>query len=402
MAVIVALTIPAVLALLGTSLDFARVARSKQSLQQAADGAALAGAGTFRIPNASAATAASVSDNQARAVAANVANLSVRTSVGKSDVTVDLAADVPTTIMKMFGATVVQIRAHAQARLVGSTPTCLVVLDPTSNDVFDIDSARLSASGCGVYSNSTATDSISLDKGAALSAGVICSAGGAVTKAGGTYSPAAQTDCPARGDPLADRVAPIVETTCALTSRTIAVTTTLLPGTYCGGVDIQRDATVNLLPGVYVIKDGPLKLNGTASIVGNGVTFYFTGTGATLQVDGEASLNLTAPAFGAMAGILLFEDRTAKFGQKHKLHSRNAPNLLGTVYLSRGELQIGAKGGYATSSAGMAESSAWTIIVARQLSINDKISLVLNTYFDATAVKPPTALVTGPTLMLVN
>ena len=401
LALSVALVAPVLIALSGAAIDYTRMNKSRARLQTAADSAALAGASALHIANTTPTAAASVSEAQARAAAGSIDGLVVNTSVTTNSVRVNLAANVPTSIMKMFGTAAVHIEARAQANILGSTPTCLVVLDPASKDTFDIDQATVSAPGCAVYSNSTASDAISLDKSASLATNLTCSSGGAIAKGGATFSPPAVTDCPARLDPLTDRAQPQVGP-CTATNLSITTTTTLIPGTYCGGINIQKDAYVTLQAGTYVIKDGKLKTNGNAAISGSGVTLYLTGSGAVLDIGGQSSLDLTAPAFGPLAGILVFEDRAAKIGQKHNLHSRNAPNLLGTVYLSRGILEIGAKGGYATASAGMAQSSAWTIIVARQLSINDKISLVLNTNYDATAVKPPPGAVPNAQISLVE
>ena len=398
---IVAISTPALLAMTGAGIDYARVAKARSQLQSAADTGALAGANTLRMANASSTSAGSVSENQARSSAPSLNNLSVAAAVANGEVTINLAGEVPTTVMKMFGPSFTKVAARAKARVVGSVPTCLLTLDPTVSDAFDIDSASISASGCAAFSNSTASDSMSLDKGATLTTALACSSGGATTKGGATYTPTPQTDCPARVDPLISRAAPDVGP-CIATNLQVSTSTTLLPGTYCGGIDIKADANVILLPGVFVIKDGNLTTNGNASVSGNGVTLYLTGSKATMDIAGQSAINLTAPAFGNMAGILVFEDRTVALGQKHKLHSRNAPNLLGTVYLSRSTLEIGAKGGYATSSAGMAQNSAWTVVIARRLSVGDKISLVLNTNYDATAVKPPPGVAPGAQVQIVE
>ena len=68
-----------------------------------------------------------------------------------------------------------------------------------------------------------------------------------------------------------------------------------------------NSGTTNFAPGIYVISGGNLTINGTATVTGTGVTFYFT-NGATISVSGNASLQLTAPTTGPYAGILFFQD----------------------------------------------------------------------------------------------
>ncbi len=401
MGVIVAVAAPAIFAMSGFAIDYTAASRARTRVQNAADTGALAGAASLRLANNTSAAAASIAESQAKTSAMPLANVSATATVTAGDVFIEVGADVPTTVMKMFGTANVHVAARARAKVVGSTPTCVLVLDPSVKGAFDIDQASISANGCGVYSNSTASTSMSLDKGATLAAAIACSSGGAVASGGASYNPSAQTDCPARVDPLLDRPAPTVGA-CTTSGLKLIVATILAPGVYCGGLEVKDNVAVMFLPGTYIVKDGPLKLNGNAVMTGNGVSFFLTGTNATLDINGQAAMDLSAPAFGPMAGILFFEDRAAPLGNTHKLNSRNAPNLLGTVYLSRGTLEVGAKGGYATTGAGLAQNSAWTVIVARQLSINDKINVVMNTNYGATVVQPPAGVAPNGQVRLVQ
>lgn len=401
-AVILAIAAPAALTLVGAGVDYGRAIKARAQLQSAADSAALTGASSLRLGNATPTTVASVADMQGRSAApSSASNVSVTTDVTATDVEVNMAADVPLTFSRIFRLDPIHIAAHARARMVGTVPTCVIVLDPSSANAYDMDQAMLTGKGWAVYSNSTAADSIALSNAAKINAALTCSSGGTSINGGASFEPAAMTDCPAKPDPLAKRTAPPVGA-CTANKLKVGVSTTLIPGTYCGGLEIGKDAVATLQPGTYVIKDGPLIVNDSATLSGKDVSFYLTGNGAVLNVAGQAVLDLAAPALGDMAGILVFEDRAAKLGQTHKLYSRNAPNLLGTVYLSRGDLEVGAKGGLSASSAGMAQVSAWTVIIARQFSVNDQISLVLNTNYSATPVQPPEGIAPAPVIRMVQ
>ncbi len=117
--------------------------------------------------------------------------------------------------------------------------------------------------------------------------------------------------------------------------------------------------------------------------------------------------------------MLFFEDRSVPVGQTHLFSSRNAPQLLGTFYLSRNKLVVG----YAPTTPGtaiancnnipnfqgqcpplatsLATQSAWTIVVARQVAINGGVNLVLNSNYTGSAVQPPPEVVL-PTPALIN
>ncbi len=76
----------------------------------------------------------------------------------------------------------------------------------------------------------------------------------------------------------------------------------LNPGCY-SGMNLNG-ATVTLNPGTYVLSSGSYNFNG-AALRGSGVTFYIT-AGTSLNFNG-ATLNLTPPATGYLAGVLMYQ-----------------------------------------------------------------------------------------------
>ena len=81
---------------------------------------------------------------------------------------------------------------------------------------------------------------------------------------------------------------------------------------------MNAGANITLSPGVYYLDQGSLAVNGGATMSGTGVTLVFTsstGSGyATANIDGGATLNLTAPSSGSTAGIVFFGDRNMPVG----------------------------------------------------------------------------------------
>ncbi len=165
-------------------------------------------------------------------------------------------------------------------------------------------------------------------------------------------------------------------------------TVTLQPGTYCDGVKISDGARVTFAPGVYIFKDGPLNVDGNASLTGVNVGLHFTGRNAVLNFEPKSTISLTAPRGGDMAGLLFTEDRTGPNGLRHRIISDDARTLLGTIYLPRGELFVGA-------SRPIADQSAYTIVVAREFTLSEGPTMVLNTNYGATDIPVPNGV--GPT-----
>jgi len=116
------------------------------------------------------------------------------------------------------------------------------------------------------------------------------------------------------------------------------------------------------------------------------VGFYLVGT-SEIDLGYVASINLTAPKTGPLAGILFFEDRSAPLLRKHTINSSDARNLLGTIYLSRGALSIGG-------IRPVADQSAYTVIVARGIQLEAGPNLVLNANYYATDIPVPAGV--GP------
>ncbi len=205
--------------------------------------------------------------------------------------------------------------------------------------------------------------------------------------AGGSTTPAGKTDCPRYSDPLASRQGPAVGA-CDFRDRVVRGPEQLSPGVYCGGLTIESGGVATLLQGDFVIKDGPLLVKDGAVLTGAAAGFYFTGSGAVLDIATNTEISLVAPVTGPLAGMLFFEDRANAPGL-HKMASRFAPLMLGTFYFPKSRLEVGAR--VLTPNVGKAvgQLSAWTIVIAGQVKVGDGLNLVLNTNYDQTDVPVP-------------
>ncbi len=129
-------------------------------------------------------------------------------------------------------------------------------------------------------------------------------------------------------------------------------------------------------------------------LTGINVALHFSGEDARLQFDPDSVISLTAPKNGAMAGLLITEDRDNPEDQKFNILSNDARMLLGTIYLPRGRLFVGA-------NKPVADQSAYTIVVARMFNLSEGPTMVLNTNYGSTDVPVPDGVGPGGTTQLI-
>ncbi len=431
-AIVAALTITALMMATGLAVDYISLIRQRAELQAAADASAIAGAREINLATSDTSQIRVVADNYARinlglsmkqsgssdksgstgyltdASAPSMLSASssdggggssgdgtggggggvtVTTTMGDnaSSITVEIERTWTPYFARIFFKSLSSVKASATAQLVGTDKICVLALDETTSGAIALSmDAKLTANGCGVYSNSTSSTGLASYKNSLIEASLICSVGGA---GGGTsnFTPAVTTDCPPIPDPLADRQPPPVGLCDYTDFEVLTGTTTLNPGTYCGGLLVTGDSIVTLAPGIYVIKDGPLSITKTASVTGEHVGFYLLGTDSKFVFANTASVELSAPKDGLLAGLLFFEDRNAPLGRLHDIVSENARKLVGTIYLPRGILNVSSK-------KPVADQSAYTAIVAQEIHLNRYPQLVLNTDYNLTDVPVPSGL----------
>lgn len=424
-AILFAVALPVLLMAVGGGIDYASLSLQKSRLQVASDAAAVAAARELHLANAEPARLQPIVESVVNAnLGDRASGVDIKTTatVDPLSVTVDLKQSFDGYFLKQFMKT--QLGVHSVARVSGGTALCVLALDEHARGNITLEmSARLTGNECAVYSNSRSATGVMSKNGARLEAGLICSTGGAE---GGSsnFEPEALTDCPPMEDPLANRPEPRVGS-CTETDLKIGVTrgntgdqvkglneetiaesqgreetadkdsgppssdesetVTLKPGTYCGGIAIGGTSKVTLLPGIYVIKDGPLFVTDFASLEGKNVGFYFVGTGATLFLDADTTISLAAPESGPMAGLLFFQSRSAKINERFSILSDNARVLEGTLYIPKAHLYIDA-------DEPIADQSAYTVIISNSVSLFAGPHVVLNTDYEATDVPVPAGI----------
>ncbi|QRE72661.1 TadE/TadG family type IV pilus assembly protein [Methylobacterium aquaticum] len=418
-----AVALPVLLGSVSAAVEYSRLLYRKSQLQSAADAGVLAGANMLKLANADEASVASIArqtiEAQARSPADRSSGIVVTVGDRRSSVSTVIEETVPSLMGKLLSLPSTTLIVRATAQLVGSVRLCLLALDPSAKGAFDLEKkAQITAEGCSLYSNSTSPSGIQGRDSATARALSICSAGG-FDGAKALFTPAPITDCAPIGDPLKDRPLPAPDVNCVILGpwvnplakappgppNVVTGIVTLDPGTYCGGLRITETANVRLRAGTYVMKDGPLIVDKKASVSGEGVGFFFTGDRGGMLFDKDTTVSLTAPTSGLMAGLLMAESRTvaspvpvpidtaitpppppppggAKAMREYRIISDNARTMLGTIYLPAGRLVI-------DSSRPVADQSAYTVIVARQVNLYEGPNLTLNANYGATSVPVP-------------
>ena len=277
------------------------------------------------------------------------------------------------------------INVSAQSRLVGKTRLYVLALDSSSDSTLIAqDQAAVTASQCSVYSDSASTSGVALQNQATILATSICSVGGNSVSTSKPPQPGPKSGCPGLKDPLAV-IAPPTSSGCTYTNMVVTTSRTLSPGTYCNGLKVTQGATATLSPGVYVIDTGPLTVDANATLTGSYVGIYLKSQQTTLNLTAASTINLTAPKDGPMSWLLFYEDPTAPLLREHKISSNGARQLLGTIYMPRGKLTVDSHGA-------VADQSAYTVIVSRQLKAASSANLTMNAMYSASDVPVPSGI----------
>ncbi len=163
------------------------------------------------------------------------------------------------------------------------------------------------ATNCPVQANSTDGAAVRQVGNAAMTSSMFAIAG---NYRGNNFSPKPVTGSDRVADPLASLPFPAsgicVDLGLGGSGKLQQETRTLLPGTYCGGLDITADSKIRLEPGIYIIKDGELKISGSV-VTGTDVMIGFTGKGAKLWLTGGAVVKLTSPSSGPYMNMQFME-----------------------------------------------------------------------------------------------
>lgn len=332
-ATIFALSLPIVVGAAGFGVETSYWYYNSLKLQATADAAAYAGAleqisGSDKPTIVAAATQSAATNglgsgtivvNTLPASGPNTAKKAVEVIVGQS-------------LDRMFTSIFTQGQVPEQARAVAlitnASKACVLALDPSASQAALFSgSTSVKLTGCSVMSNSIASDAIKLQGSAGLQADCLITVGGvSLSNPVTTVCAAPITQALPAADPFASLPSPAASNPCQNTNKS-----TLGPGTYCNGLSLSGNVT--LQPGVYVIQSGDLKVNANANVSGSGVTIYLAGA-SRVSMNGNATVDLSAPTSGTYSGVLMYGDRTSTGGQS-TFNGTASSLLTGALYFPR-------------------------------------------------------------------
>jgi hypothetical protein len=365
-AVIVAVSLTALLGVLAIGLDGGLLLTERRRAQSTADAAALAAAADL-YKNYSTNQGKDVSGTGKQA-ALNLASANGYANDGtNSTVTVNIPplsgsyvgqagyAEVivqfnePRAFSAIFGSGTIPVGFRAVA---GGNPggVGILILDPSSTNTCEID-GTLKINGNGdILVNSTDPAAIRIYDTGSITAKNISIVGnpGLQNNVGsGAVNATVITGAAAAADPLANIPEPVPSGT-NYGSVTVSGGT-IQPGIYTS-INITAGATVTMAPGIYYLSSAGglsdlggifgffaglagITVNSGATLTGNGVMIY-NQSGDNLDFYNAGAVNLTPPTSGTYKGISLFQPRSDTT-EMHLISSNNV-TISGTLYAPAG------------------------------------------------------------------
>jgi len=216
------------------------------------------------------------------------------------------------------------------ALITDASKACVLALNPSASQAALFSgSTSVKLSGCSVMSDSLASDAIKIQGSAGVQADCLITVGGVVLNNPPVMvCKSAITQALPAADPFASLPTPAASNPCQNANKS-----TLKPGTYCSGMNLSGN--VSLDPGVYVVQ-GNLKINANANISGSGVTIFMSGS-STVSINGNATVTLSAPTSGTYSGVLFYGDRAGSSASS--TFNGTATSLLtGAIYFPRQQI----------------------------------------------------------------
>jgi len=278
-------------------------------------------------------------------------------------------------------------KVTAVAEIEGLTPLCvlgsgnstdgLLGLGATPDVITMKNTAHLTASTCLVQSN----NAIQVQNSSGIEAKAVQSVG----DASGSIAPEPMTGAAAIKDPF-DALNTTPPGLCTQLNIILLPGQPLKKGVHCGVIVVPPNTTLKLEPGEHYFTLGAFLVGGNAKLVGTDVVLIFDSLSFFSFTD-QSDIELEGRKSGPFAGFVI---ATTKANAKtFTISTSAARKLLGVVYIPSGLLDI-----HGNNSVGA--DSAWTVIVAKTISISGGANLVVNSGYTLPNTPPvPTGVGTS-------
>lgn len=337
-----AASMPILIGAAGLATDTVQWTLWKRQIQREADSAALAGA--YALAQGYSATDSATADiNRLSLIALSQspvienAPASGAYSGNSKAVRILLQTAQSLPFSNLLGIRTPVIQGEATAAVLSEGEYCVVALENSATVGVTLQGSATVDLGCGIITNSRAANAVSAGGSSVVKATPVAAVGG--LQASSSYvSPTTLSPYSIpQSDPLAGLPLPSPSGCTAKVSVNPTETASISPGCYRG---IDAKGTLNLAPGVYYIDGSSFSAGSQAVINGTGVTIILTSTGAatnpsqiaTLDINGGATLNLTATTSDTYAGVLFYQDRRALDSGSNKVTGNASSTFQGAFY----------------------------------------------------------------------
>jgi hypothetical protein len=323
-----------------------------QTLQGAADSAALSAAARYGL-NANAglesqaqsvvATYGYINGTNGTTVVVHRPPASGAYTGNNKAIEVIVSKQQPRLLSSIYNSAPLTIFGRAVA-LPGSNGTgCVLSLSGTaSGSVSSKGTSDVNLTLCSLYDNSSDPSALVNGGSATIHADSVNVVGDISGGSGITTTNGVNKGVSPASDPYAN-VPPPPFAGCDYNNKTYKTTATIDPGVYCNGIQLNAGAVVTMNPGVYIIDRGTLQIAGGATLQGTGVTIYFTSsTGANwadATINGGATVAITGPTTGTYSGIAMFGDRNMPVDTTFKFNGGANQVVGGAVYVPHGAVE---------------------------------------------------------------
>ncbi|UZW55389.1 pilus assembly protein TadG-related protein [Sphingobium sp. JS3065] len=259
---------------------------------------------------------------------------------------------------KILGVKAPVIFGEATAAVLAEGDYCVVSLEKTSAVGITLQGNATVDLGCGIATNSRASNAVTAGGSSKVTATPVAAVGG-LTSSTNYVSP---TTLMPYSLPLSDPYAGLPAPTSAnftgcnnkySVQPNQVVAQPLQPGCY-KGLDIK--GTLTLAPGTYFIDGGSFSVGSQAILSGSRVTIILTSRNAStnasqiasVDINGGAKLNLSAPDSGAYSGVLFYQDRLALDSGTNKINGNADSVLQGAFYFPSQAMEFSGTSGMQT------------------------------------------------------
>jgi hypothetical protein len=425
------------IASVGLAVDYMRAVRASEALQQVADAAALAAASAKNVTGTQSqqltqraaiakgfitASVANVSDIElvgapAVTTGPNTIDVKVNAKVKGSFINILNALDSSAEIGEGGGGDQagsssrdIDLSVNSKVGFSEDSYRCLLSMHATKNQAVYFGGNSEFMANCAVHANSNDAVAIRTWGSAEAYATSFCARGG---WSGSGFSPDPTGGCSWVADPFASMVLPTAGT--CLTAAAVGLPSsgsgskmstttgafvknqsyTLPPGTYCGGIEGKTHANITLQKGIYILKDGDLKLDAGSEIhATQGTIIYLTGTSSNIFIASGAVFKLVGPnksnsvvgnSTYPYRGWAIMQDRATTPATDNEISSGGDVDIIGGYYAPTQDLQVTANGD-------MNADSSYFPMITNTLGMLGTATLYVNLDWDNADLEEPVQL----------